>query len=182
GGGVDAQRWHAAAVVARVRSRAQAQGAAARRTHGRRRSAVATRALGGLSQDGRWRYDDHRLEPRDGRGRALPAAGLDPVRESGGGGNPGRSTRERWQQQPRRSVPTPRRTEGGVMSARRVAAITRRLLEQFRRDRRTLALLFIAPIVILGLLGYLIRGSQSVPAVGIANEDPGPLGSAFASA
>ena len=68
------------------------------------------------------------------------------------------------------------------MSAHRVAAITRRLLQQFRRDRRTLALLFIAPIVILGLLGYLIRGSQSVPAVGIANEDPGPLGSVFASA
>ena len=68
------------------------------------------------------------------------------------------------------------------MSAHRVAAITRRLLQQFRRDRRTLALLFIAPIVILGLLGYLIRGSQSVPAVGITNEDQGPLGSVFASA
>ena len=68
------------------------------------------------------------------------------------------------------------------MSAHRVAAITRRLLQQFRRDRRTLALLFVAPIVILGLLGYLIRGSQSVPAVGIANEDQGPLGSVFASA
>src|SRR4029077_4390870 len=86
---------------------------------------------------------------------------------------PDRSTRARWQQQPRRSVLTPRRSKGGVMSARRVGATTRRLLEQFRRDRRTLALLFIAPIVILGLLGYLIRGSQSVPAVGIANEDPG---------
>ena len=44
------------------------------------------------------------------------------------------------------------------MSGKRVAAITKRLLQQFRRDRRTLALLFVAPIVILGLLGYLIRG------------------------
>src|SRR3989449_10030897 len=68
------------------------------------------------------------------------------------------------------------------MSAHRVAAITRRLLQQFRRDRRTLALLFVAPIVILGLLGYLIRGSSSAPAVGIANEDQGPLGAMFASA
>src|SRR3989454_5155449 len=68
------------------------------------------------------------------------------------------------------------------MSAHRVAAITRRLLQQFRRDRRTLALLFVAPIVILGLLGYLIRGSASAPAVGIANEDQGPLGAMFASA
>ena len=68
------------------------------------------------------------------------------------------------------------------MSGRRVAAITRRLLQQFRRDRRTLALLFVAPLVILGLLGYLIRGSTSSPAVGIANEDQGPLGGLFASA
>ena len=68
------------------------------------------------------------------------------------------------------------------MSGHRVAAITRRLLQQFRRDRRTLALLFVAPIVILGLLGYLIRGSSSSPAVGIANEDTGPLGAMFASA
>ena len=56
------------------------------------------------------------------------------------------------------------------MSGHRVAAITRRLMQGFRRDRRTLALLFVAPLVILGLLGYLIRNSQ-VPSVGIANED-----------
>lgn len=68
------------------------------------------------------------------------------------------------------------------MSGHRVFAITRRLLQQFRRDRRTLALLFIAPLVILGLLGYLIRGSSSLPAVGIANQDNGPLGATFASA
>jgi ABC-2 type transport system permease protein len=68
------------------------------------------------------------------------------------------------------------------VSGHRVAAITRRLLQQFRRDRRTLALLFVAPLVILGLLGYLIRGSSSLPAVGIANEDQGPLGATFASA
>jgi ABC-2 type transport system permease protein len=68
------------------------------------------------------------------------------------------------------------------MSGHRVAAITRRLLQQFRRDRRTLALLFVAPLVILGLLGYLIRGSSSSPAVGVANDDTGPLGAMFASA
>ncbi|MGH7764463.1 MAG: ABC transporter permease [Candidatus Dormibacteraceae bacterium] len=72
--------------------------------------------------------------------------------------------------------------EGRAISAHRVAAITRRLLQQFRRDRRTLALLFVAPVVLLGLLGYLIRGSASVPAVGIADEDQGPLGSTVASA
>jgi ABC-2 type transport system permease protein len=67
------------------------------------------------------------------------------------------------------------------MSAHRVRAITRRLLQGFRRDRRTVALLFVAPVVILGLLGYLIRGSSTVPAVGIANEDSGPLGATVAA-
>jgi ABC-2 type transport system permease protein len=66
------------------------------------------------------------------------------------------------------------------MSGHRVRAITRRLLQGFRRDRRTLALLFVAPIVILGLLGYLMRGSSSVPEVGIANQDSGPAGAAVA--
>jgi len=68
------------------------------------------------------------------------------------------------------------------VSGHRIGAITKRLLQQFRRDRRTLALLFVAPIVILGLLGYLIRGSASSPAVGIANEDQGPIGSIVAAA
>jgi ABC-2 type transport system permease protein len=66
------------------------------------------------------------------------------------------------------------------MSGHRVRAITRRLLQGFRRDRRTLALLFVAPIVILALLGYLIRGSNTAPSVGIANEDSGPVGASIA--
>ena len=68
------------------------------------------------------------------------------------------------------------------MSRHRTLALTRRLLQQFRRDRRTLALLFVAPIVLLGLLGYLIRGAPTAPAVGVANEDTGPAGAAVASA
>lgn len=67
------------------------------------------------------------------------------------------------------------------MSGRRIAAITRRLLQGFRRDRRTLALLFVAPLVILGLLGYMLRNSTS-PSVGVANEDSGPLGAVVAGA
>ena len=68
------------------------------------------------------------------------------------------------------------------MSGHRIAAITRRLLQGFRRDRRTLALLFVAPIVILGLLGYLLRGSSNVPHVGLANEDTGAVGAVVADA
>jgi len=67
------------------------------------------------------------------------------------------------------------------MSRRRVAAITRRLLQQFRRDRRTLALLFGAPLVIMGLLGYLLRGGGDVPKMGVVNLDGGPLGSIITS-
>jgi ABC-2 type transport system permease protein len=68
------------------------------------------------------------------------------------------------------------------MSGHRIGAITRRLLQQFRHDRRTLALLFVAPLVILGLLGYLIRGGVTAPDVGIANQDQGPAGTTIASA
>ena len=67
------------------------------------------------------------------------------------------------------------------MSGHRIAAITRRLLQGFRRDRRTLALLFVAPLIILGLLGYMLRNSAT-PAVGVVNEDSGPLGAVVASA
>jgi ABC-2 type transport system permease protein len=66
------------------------------------------------------------------------------------------------------------------MNGRRVLAITRRILQQFRRDRRTLALLFVAPLVILGLLDLLLRGGGGGPEMGIVNLDEGPLGAAVA--
>jgi len=49
------------------------------------------------------------------------------------------------------------------MSARRVAAITRRILAQFRRDHRTVALLFVVPVFVTGLLGWIVTASQAVP-------------------
>jgi ABC-2 type transport system permease protein len=66
------------------------------------------------------------------------------------------------------------------VNGRRVLAITRRLMEQFRRDRRTLALLFAVPLVILTLLYYLLRGGGERPAVGVVNLDQGPLGAVVA--
>lgn len=47
------------------------------------------------------------------------------------------------------------------MNARRVGALARRIVAQFRRDRRSLALLIVAPLVILGLLGWVIRDQQA---------------------
>ena len=61
------------------------------------------------------------------------------------------------------------------MSLRRTLAISRRIAEQFRRDERTLALLFVAPIVILALLGWVIRDQAPPPGrVAIVNQ-AGPL-------
>jgi ABC-2 type transport system permease protein len=66
------------------------------------------------------------------------------------------------------------------MNARRVLAITRRILIGFRRDRRTLALLFVAPILILGLFYLILRGGSTKPEVDVVNLDQGPLGGAVA--
>ena len=46
------------------------------------------------------------------------------------------------------------------MSGRRILAISRRIAEGFRRDPRSLALLFVVPLAVLILLGWVIRGEQ----------------------
>jgi ABC-2 type transport system permease protein len=66
------------------------------------------------------------------------------------------------------------------MKPERVRAVTRRILSQFRHDRRTLALLFIVPLVILGLLGYLLRGGAGHTTMGVVSLDQGPLGGRIA--
>jgi len=45
------------------------------------------------------------------------------------------------------------------VSARRVFAVARRIAEGFRRDRRSLALLIVAPLLVTALLGWVLRGS-----------------------
>jgi ABC-2 type transport system permease protein len=49
------------------------------------------------------------------------------------------------------------------MNLRRTLAISRRIANQFRRDHRTLALMFVAPIIILGLLGWVISDQTAPP-------------------
>ncbi|TMC12574.1 MAG: ABC-2 transporter permease [Chloroflexi bacterium] len=69
------------------------------------------------------------------------------------------------------------------MKPARVRAVTRRVLQQFRHDRRTLALLFVVPLVVLGLLGYLLRGGGGGhTVVGVVNLDQGQLGGRIANA
>ena len=60
----------------------------------------------------------------------------------------------------------------------RVRAVAVRVIEQFRHDRRSLALMLLVPVVILTLLGYLLQpssGTASQP-VAIVNEDRGASG------
>jgi ABC-2 type transport system permease protein len=66
------------------------------------------------------------------------------------------------------------------VSSRRVLAIVVRILQQFRRDRRTLALLFVAPIVILGAFYFLLRGGGERPQLGVVVQDRAQLGTAVA--
>ncbi|MGC8633113.1 MAG: ABC transporter permease [Candidatus Limnocylindrales bacterium] len=57
------------------------------------------------------------------------------------------------------------------MSPRRVTAVIRRIIAQFRRDRRTLGLIFVVPIVISALLGWVVRDQQTTPVrLGIVNQ------------
>jgi ABC-2 type transport system permease protein len=63
------------------------------------------------------------------------------------------------------------------MSARRVQAIVRRIVEEVRRDRPSLGLLFVAPIVITGLVAFILRGAGA-PNVHAVIVDPGTPASA----
>ena len=53
------------------------------------------------------------------------------------------------------------------MSLKRTLAITARLLAQFRHDRRTLGILFVTPLVVLGLFALLFKTDAPEPRVGI---------------
>lgn len=62
------------------------------------------------------------------------------------------------------------------MSARRTLAIARRIVDGFRHDRRSLALVFVVPLLVLGLLGWVIRG-ESTPTTRLGVLDgAGPVG------
>ena len=63
------------------------------------------------------------------------------------------------------------------MNPLRVAAVFRRIVTQFRRDPRSLALLFAAPIAIIALLGWVLSSQQTMTArLAVVNESSGPAG------
>lgn len=52
-----------------------------------------------------------------------------------------------------------------------VLALVKRVLLQIRRDRRTLALLFIAPILVLTLMNLVFNGNTVKPTLGVTGEN-----------
>ena len=63
------------------------------------------------------------------------------------------------------------------MNPLRVAAVFRRIIAQFRRDPRSLALLYLAPIGIIALLGWVLSSSQTTTArVAVVDESGQPAG------
>ncbi len=67
------------------------------------------------------------------------------------------------------------------MDIQRILILARRVFTQIVHDRRTLALIFLAPIIVLTLFGVLLKSEAEDIALGVVNEDEGaaapqPLG------
>jgi ABC-2 type transport system permease protein len=65
------------------------------------------------------------------------------------------------------------------MSAGRILALAGRILNQFRHDRRTVALIAIVPLVVTALIGYLVSEDKEPLDVAVVNLDAGaqaPIG------
>jgi ABC-2 type transport system permease protein len=62
------------------------------------------------------------------------------------------------------------------MSGSRIAAVARRIAQGFRRDERTLALMFVVPIAVTALLGWVLRGEQNATVNVVVVNDAGAAG------
>lgn len=63
------------------------------------------------------------------------------------------------------------------MSFARIFAITGRIIAQFRRDHRSLGLVFVAPLLIMTIFGYVFRSQENqLVKIAIVNEDVPPAG------
>ncbi|MEO7075759.1 MAG: ABC transporter permease [Ktedonobacterales bacterium] len=61
---------------------------------------------------------------------------------------------------------------------RRTLALALRIIEQFRRDRRSLALLFLAPLLVMTILNFVLNSSSNTLTLAIVAPD-GPAGTAL---
>jgi ABC-2 type transport system permease protein len=65
------------------------------------------------------------------------------------------------------------------MSLRRLGALFRRVVQEIRRDRPSLALLFIAPILVTGLLTFILREGEAPAVDAVLVNGMGPAGAAI---
>ncbi len=65
----------------------------------------------------------------------------------------------------------PQRSGGPGFSFRRVLAVTGRIVRQFARDRRSLALLFLAPLFVMTLLNIVLNSTSTNVTLGIVASD-----------
>jgi ABC-2 type transport system permease protein len=61
------------------------------------------------------------------------------------------------------------------MQRRRLSSMAKRVVTQIRRDRRSVALIFIVPMVVMGLLGYIMRLDTGPQELGIVVNDLGAV-------
>lgn len=50
----------------------------------------------------------------------------------------------------------------------RVLAIVKRIVNQFKRDKRTLALMMLAPLLLITLLNFMFNGESVNPKIGVS--------------
>jgi ABC-2 type transport system permease protein len=62
------------------------------------------------------------------------------------------------------------------MSGRRIRALFRRIVQEIRRDRPSLGLLFIAPILVTGLVTFILREGEAPTVDAVVVNEAGPPG------
>ena len=134
-------------------------GARPRRAHGRARPGAAARPVGAVRAAGPRRRDPAGLQPRDGRGDPLRARSC----SCATGGCIADGTLDELLAQTGTTdaesafLRLGRGARGGApVTARRTLATSRRVAEQLRHDRRTVALLMVMPLILLGLLALML--------------------------
>jgi len=65
------------------------------------------------------------------------------------------------------------------VSGRRVIALFRRLTQEIRRDRPSLGILFVAPLLITGLVTFIVREGQAPKVDAVVVNQAGPSGVAL---
>lgn len=69
------------------------------------------------------------------------------------------------------------------MSLSRIFAITGRIISEFRRDHRSLALIFVVPVLVMSIFGYVFRSQESSTVnLALVNSDAPPQGQASLAA